>query len=556
MIPGAASKESPSAPASLGASLLFNRLQSFSDDLVLVDVRPAAAYDAGHIMQAINAPPPGTSVASVRALVPEGVLPAVLAQRQRGAKDGTVVLYDSGSGAESPWLTSLSHSLAARGDVLVLEGGYAAFAASHPFACTTESPATSDTYFSHGHEFPTEVIEGLLYLGDRRQAADGSVLERLGITHVINVTRELENFFPESVAYDRIPVDDEASTDLLQHLDVAVVRLASLASKPENKILVHCRLGLSRSASVVLAYLMYSRGLNVDDALEYLRARRHRASPNRGFLRQLETFQRRHGIAPRASALSDRWREVDDIPDLPKDLDVGELPRHLGLIMDGNRRWARVRGQVASEGHLVGQDVAERVIRCAARWGLKAVSLFAFSTENWARPQAEVLTVFDAIEIGLVKMRPAFEQEQIRLCIVGDLDDPRVPATLREVCRTIAHETRDLTRCLLTLAINHGGRQELAQLLRRAYSDGAAGRQSLEHLDEAMISSWMAERAPGGDIDLLIRTSGEQRISNFMLWQVSYAELYFTEKMFPQFDVEDLAEALREYQRRQRRFGN
>jgi len=200
--------------------------------------------------------------------------------------------------------------------------------------------------------------------------------------------------------------------------------------------------------------------------------------------------------------------------------------------------------------------VAERVIRCAARWGLKAVSLFAFSTENWARPQAEVRTVFDAIEIGLVKMRPSFEQEQIRLCIVGDLDDPRVPATLREVCRTIAHETRDFTRCLLTLAINHGGRQELAQLLRRAYSDGAAGRQSLEHLDEAMISRWMAERAPGGDIDLLIRTSGEQRISNFMLWQVSYSELYFTEKMFPEFDVEDLAEALREYQRRQRRFGN
>ena len=525
---------------------LLTRLQHLTvDTLVVADVRPRAAFAEGHLWQALHAPPFHDD--------DPAVLPSALRQHLDRVGHCEVVIYDEGDVAEGSWADELAARLQAMGvPTRTCDGGYTELIARYPYAITRTPPSYEGGYFSAGQEFPSEVIEGFLYLGNRHQAANARVLSALGITHVINATRDLPNVHEQStddIQYTRIPLDDDGVSDLSPHLGPLVARLTEVSSDPKGRVLVHCHLGLSRSATVVLSYLMASRHISLDHALDQLHARRPTIAPNRGFLSQLEDYQTSLGIAVERHV--QRWRGPLHVPDAPEWLIAGPRPRHIGFIMDGNRRWSAVHGRQQGDGHRVGRENVERLIRAAARWNIKALTLFTFSTENWGRPQTELLTLLDTVEMGIIHIRELLMTEGIRLQVTGDLDDPRVPQTLRRAARDVMRQTRDNSTCLLTLAINYGSRQEITAAMRAVH----AGGMTLDALTADDIGRALAQLSPGGDIDLLIRTSGEHRISNFMLWQASYAELYFTEKLFPEFNLTDFRESLWEYQQRQRRFG-
>lgn len=537
----------PSGPTPMTPHLLFNRLQTVARTaFALVDVRPTDAFVRGHILQAVNLSPDGL----------DGFVRTLRAGDQ-------VVLYgeygESGP-VDGAWPMELGRALLRRGvEVFTLDGGYSAFAARYPFACTAATAADSKTYFSEGQAFPTEVVEGFLYLGDRHQAADGQVLAALGMTHVINATHDVPELFPETLNYLRIPLEDTDDEALYPHLAGAVAHLERLAQTPGARVLVHCRLGLSRSAAVVLAYLMASRRMSFDDALIYLRAHRPWVSPNRSFREQLARYQAELGLAtspPRPPAPP--W----EAPPLPAYLDPERLPRHIGVIMDGNRRWATERRRRSMDGHLVAQETVERLIRVAGKWGIRYCSLYAFSTENWSRPEREVRAIFDVLEITLIRSRERFKEDGVRIQVAGDLDDPRIPTSLRLLFRAVMQDTAHCDGLILTIAVNYGGRQSLVSAVRRLHrlgrnsgDDGSPDGSPSVSLDERSITEALLDEFPGGELDLLVRTSGELRTSNFAIWEASYAELYFTDANFPDFDVADLGLALLDYQERGRRFG-
>jgi len=233
------------------------------------------------------------------------------------------------------------------------------------------------------------------------------------------------------------------------------------------------------------------------------------------------------------------------------DLPSARLPRHLAIIMDGNGRWAQKQGLVRTSGHEAGARSIRTITTECARLGLEQLTLYAFSHENWKRPRHEIAFLMRLLKRFLIDERPTLTENNVRLTAIGRLDDLPAPAR-RELERTV-ELTAAHTGLNLCLALSYGGRMELVDACRALAVEVAAGRLLPGDIDEDAISARLYQ--PGRDPDLLIRTAGERRVSNFLLWQISYAELYVTEACWPQFDVAELERAFRDYATRTRKYG-
>jgi undecaprenyl diphosphate synthase len=239
--------------------------------------------------------------------------------------------------------------------------------------------------------------------------------------------------------------------------------------------------------------------------------------------------------------------EAFDIEALRAQVRERRLPRHLAIIMDGNGRWAEARGLPRVEGHRAGSESVRAVVREARRVGLEALTLYAFSSQNWARPAGEVRALMDLLSQYLESERSEILENGIRLQAIGDLD--RLPGGVRRRLDELGQASRGNRSLVLTLALSYDGREELAQAARRA-----ARRRGPDGIDPAALESelWTAGLP---ELDLLVRTSGERRISNFLLWQCAYAELCFVDTLWPDFRERELLEAISDFQGRERRFG-
>jgi len=237
---------------------------------------------------------------------------------------------------------------------------------------------------------------------------------------------------------------------------------------------------------------------------------------------------------------------------LPADLDPGRLPQHVALIMDGNGRWAKSRGLPRVMGHRAGVEALKSTLRLCSDWGIPALTAYAFSTENWSRPGEEVNFLMTLFERVLQAELKALEAEQVRIRFLGDLD--ALPPKLQELIADATARTAANNGIHFNVCTNYGGRRELVQATQRLARRAAAGELDPDSIDENSIA---AELFTAGeqDPDLLIRTSGEYRISNFLLWQLAYAEIHVTEVLWPDFNAAALKDALLDFQRRNRRFG-
>jgi len=225
------------------------------------------------------------------------------------------------------------------------------------------------------------------------------------------------------------------------------------------------------------------------------------------------------------------------------------LPRHVAIIMDGNGRWARQRGLPRIAGHRAGAKNIRKVVKTFADYGVKYLTLFAFSTENWSRPQKEIHGLLRLLSSSIDKETKAFHEANIKLRHVGKLD--RLPLELRRKVKSATELTKDNTRMTLCLAFDYGSRSEIVDAVRCIKE----GNVSPEGISETIFSSYL-DTADIPDPDLIIRTGGEIRLSNFLLWQAAYSELYFTPVLWPDFNEKEIEKALLDYEQRQRRFGN
>ena len=232
--------------------------------------------------------------------------------------------------------------------------------------------------------------------------------------------------------------------------------------------------------------------------------------------------------------------------------DPRTLPRHVGIIMDGNGRWAESRGRPRLDGHRAGAESVRDITRAARQLGIEALTLYAFSSQNWARPAAEVAGLMQLLREFLIDERAEILDNAIRLEAIGDVE--RLPPIVREPLdelRAVSAKNRGMT---LTLALSYGGRESIARAVRDAVRDAIAGSLRAEDVDASRFQGYLPT-AGLPPLDLLIRTSGEQRISNFMLWELAYAELVFTDVLWPEFRREHLYRCLEEYAGRERRYG-
>ncbi len=240
------------------------------------------------------------------------------------------------------------------------------------------------------------------------------------------------------------------------------------------------------------------------------------------------------------------------LQDLPPDLERERLPRHVAVIMDGNGRWAKRQGLPRVMGHKRGVDALKDLLRCCNDWGIKALTAYAFSTENWGRPLEEVDFLMALFERVLRKELREMMQENVQIRFVGNLN--ALPRSLQaEIERSMA-DTQNNPGIRFTVATNYGGRQEILHACQAIAQQVQQGLIQPEQIDEALFESYLYT-AGICDPDLLIRTSGEMRISNFLLWQMAYAEMYITETLWPDFDRAEFHRALTAYQQRDRRFG-
>lgn len=230
----------------------------------------------------------------------------------------------------------------------------------------------------------------------------------------------------------------------------------------------------------------------------------------------------------------------------------GDVPRHVAIIMDGNGRWARQRGLPRHLGHREGMKSVREVIEGAVETGVGILTLFAFSTENWQRPAQEVSALMALLQVYARKERDELRRKGVEVHVLGELD--RIDGPTRKAVDTIVEGTRGGTALRLNLMISYGGREEIIRSARALAARVAAGELAVEDIDdEAFHQTLFTADVP--DPDLLIRTSGEYRISNFLLWQMAYTELHISPVLWPDFDREDLFKAVEDYQRRERRFG-
>lgn len=234
------------------------------------------------------------------------------------------------------------------------------------------------------------------------------------------------------------------------------------------------------------------------------------------------------------------------------DLDIHNLPEHIAIIMDGNGRWAKKRKMPRIKGHYEGMQTIKKVTREASHLGIKYLTLYAFSTENWARPESEVNYIMNLPVNFLKTFLPELIEKNVKIETIGFLD--AVPQSTIEAINYAKEKTKNNTGLKLVFAINYGGRAELVQSMKSIYDELQRNGQNSDDIDELMISKHLMTH-PYPDPDLLIRTSGEQRLSNFLIWQASYSEFIFNEKLWPDFDGEELKQCIKIYQSRQRRFG-
>ena len=233
-------------------------------------------------------------------------------------------------------------------------------------------------------------------------------------------------------------------------------------------------------------------------------------------------------------------------------IDFARLPRHVAVIMDGNGRWAKLRHKPRVEGHRAGIASVRDVVETSARLGLQVLTLYAFSVENWKRPQSEVTTLMGLLKRYLRSELDTLLRNNIRFRVIGRMEE--LPADVQDELRRGMERTADRSGLLFNIALNYGGRTEITDAVRRLAADVAAGRREPGAIDEDTLSSYLYT-AGLPDPDLLIRTSGEMRVSNFLLWQIAYAEIWVTDVLWPDFRRKHLLQAVADYQKRERRYG-
>lgn len=237
---------------------------------------------------------------------------------------------------------------------------------------------------------------------------------------------------------------------------------------------------------------------------------------------------------------------------LLESIDKTNLPKHLAIIMDGNGRWAKQQGFLRAFGHENGTKSVKETIKTCAKLGIEHLTLYAFSTENWNRPKLEVQALMKILVNSLKKELVTLQENNIRLNAIGNLE--KLPKSAQKELIDVIEKTKSNTRLTLTLALSYGSREELVNAVRIISNKVKNNIISLDAIDDSIINEHLyTQNLP--DVDLLIRTSGEHRISNFLLWQIAYAELYFTDVLWPDFKEQDLYEAIISYQKRERRFG-
>jgi len=233
-------------------------------------------------------------------------------------------------------------------------------------------------------------------------------------------------------------------------------------------------------------------------------------------------------------------------------LTPGQMPRHIAIIMDGNGRWAQQRALPRIEGHRQGAKTAEDIARCCADFGIESLTLYSFSIENWKRPETEVNALMQLYSQYLVEIRPKLMKNNVKLIHLGRLAG--LPAAVRQELTETVRMTADNTGMRLALALNYGGRAEIVDAVRKIAQEYREGQLQLEDIDEVCIGRYLYT-AGLSDPDLLIRTADEMRVSNFLLWQISYSEFYVTETLWPDFNKASLESAVMAYAKRNRRFG-
>lgn len=237
-------------------------------------------------------------------------------------------------------------------------------------------------------------------------------------------------------------------------------------------------------------------------------------------------------------------------------IDPANVPAHVAIIMDGNGRWAKARGLDRTAGHVEGVNTVRRITEIANDTGVKVLTMYTFSTENWNRPKEEVDSLMHLISIAIERETPDMIKNNVRLSMIGDIDS--LPPEPRERLFGCFRATEHCTGVVLNMAISYSGRWDITQACRSVARDVAAGTLSPDKIDERTVASRLSTEAipsPYKDPDLLLRTGGEHRISNFLLWQIAYSEIIVTDTLWPDFSKEDFCRVILQYQGRERRFG-
>jgi undecaprenyl diphosphate synthase len=235
-----------------------------------------------------------------------------------------------------------------------------------------------------------------------------------------------------------------------------------------------------------------------------------------------------------------------------KEINLNALPKHIAIIMDGNGRWAQERGKMRVRGHEAGAKAVRKTVEAVSKLGIEHLTLYAFSTENWKRPKTEITTLMSLLVQSLRRELEQMTKNNIRLSAIGSLD--KLPKKVQKELEEVIKKTASNTGTHITLALSYGAREEIKEAVIQISQKVKNNIIPIESIDETIINEHLyTQYLP--DVDLLIRTSGEVRISNFLLWQIAYAELYFTDELWPEFDEKSLYRAIISYQKRERRFG-
>ena len=229
-----------------------------------------------------------------------------------------------------------------------------------------------------------------------------------------------------------------------------------------------------------------------------------------------------------------------------------KIPAHVALILDGNGRWAKKRGLPRQLGHKKGCETLERVVEDAARLGIRYLTVYGFSTENWKRPEEEVGALMQLFRFYAKRLLTMAEKNNIRVRMIGERN--RFAPDIVEAINTLEEKTKENTGMTFVIAVNYGSRDEITRAVRKIMADTKEGKITPEEMTEEVFASYL-DTAGIPDPDLMIRTSGELRLSNYLLWQLAYSELYVTECLWPDFNREELLNAIRQYNKRERRFG-